>query len=172
MSLFIQCLGLTGSLCATVSAQFRSRRPMMALQLLSCCLWAAHFSLLGAWTGAANALLSLARTALFASEKAWARRPVWLWLFLGLCCLNPLLTWQGPASLLAGAASCFTTAALWCRDMRHTRRWLLADAPCWLLYDLCVGSWTGAAVEAAAFLSYLWAIFRLDRSPRRISPRK
>lgn len=167
MTFFIQGLGLAASLCAIVSAQFRSRHNLMAFQLASGLLWAAHFFLLGAQTGAASAVVSLLRTGLFASEKAGARRRFWLWLFLALYCLLPFITWQGAASLLAGAANCFTTMALWCRDTRQTRRWLLADAPCWLLYDLCIGSWSGVLAETVALGSYLAAILRLDRGPRR-----
>lgn len=164
--MLIQCIGFAGSFAAMISAQFRTRKIMLLLQTVSCLLWMIHYGALGALTGAISGLISLGRTLLFAYEKPWANKKYWLLLFLGFCLANIAFTWEGPQSLLAGAASCFTTLGVWMPDMKKTRLCFLADAPCWLCYSFLAGSWSGVLVESIAIISYISAIIRLDL-PRR-----
>lgn len=87
-----------------------------------------------------------------------------LWLALFLACYGaaPLLTWDGPYCLLLGAAMMLTTAALWTRNMRLTRLLFLLNSPPVFAYNLIAGSYTGAAIEVAAFCSFSLAVWRFD----------
>lgn len=87
-----------------------------------------------------------------------------LWLALFLACYGaaPLLTWDGPYCLLLGAAMMLTTAALWTRNMRLTRLLFLLNSPPVFAYNLIAGSYTGAAIEVAAFCSFALAVWRFD----------
>jgi len=161
-NILIQLIGFTGSTLAAVSVQFKSRRTMMLMQLLSCVFWVIHYGTLGAVTGAVSGILSFLRVAVMSSDKPWASGKRCLWLFLSLFLLNVVFTWSGPESILVGIASCCTTNALWTRDMRKSRLWFLADAPCWLVYNIVTGSVSGIIVESFALLSYISAIIRHD----------
>ncbi len=162
--LIIQVLGFAGCGAAMISAQFRTRKTMLLFQLVSCILWVAHYGMLGAMTGAVSGVLSLVRVLLFSLDTKCSRHPVCLVAILCACGANAVLTWAGIESLFAGLASCFTTIALWSKDMKHTRRWLLLDSPCWFLYDAMTCSVSGMILEGVAFVSYLLAIYRLDRT--------
>lgn len=55
-----------------------------------------------------------------------------------------------------------TTAALWTRNMRLTRLLFLLNSPPVFAYNLIAGSYTGAAIEVAAFCSFSLAVWRFD----------
>ena len=55
-----------------------------------------------------------------------------------------------------------TTAALWTRNMRLTRLLFLLNSPPVFAYNLIAGSYTGAAIEVAAFCSFALAVWRFD----------
>ena len=148
-----QILGLIGSLLAFTAVQTGSRRKIIGLQLVCCVLWVVQYVLLGAWTGVLINLLGLARGVVCAyNDRPWARSRLWL----------ALLTWDGPYCLLLGAAMMLTTAALWTRNMRLTRLLFLLNSPPVFAYNLIAGSYTGAAIEVAAFCSFALAVWRFD----------
>ena len=145
-----QILGLIGSLLAFTAVQTGSRRKIIGLQLVCCVLWVVQYVLLGAWTVCAY------------NDRPWARSRLWLALFLACYGAAPLLTWDGPYCLLLGAAMMLTTAALWTRNMRLTRLLFLLNSPPVFAYNLIAGSYTGAAIEVAAFCSFALAVWRFD----------
>lgn len=158
-----QILGLIGSLLAFTAVQTGSRRKIISLQLVCCVLWVVQYVLLGAWTGVLINLLGLARGVVCAyNDRPWARSRLWLALFLACYGAAPLLTWDGPYCLLLGAAMMLTTAALWTRNMRLTRLLFLLNSPPVFAYNLIAGSYTGAAIEVAAFCSFALAVWRFD----------
>ena len=161
-----QVLGLIGSLISFTSVQTGSRRKILLLQLLCCVLWIVQYGLLGAWTGVLINLLGLARGTVCAfNDRPWASSRWWLVLFLVCYGVSPLLTWDGPYCLLLGLAMMLTTVALWSRNMRLTRLLFLLNSPPVFLYNLIAGSYTSAAIEVAAFCSFVLAVWRFDIRP-------
>ena len=159
----IQALGLAGSLISLTSLQSGSRRRILLLQIFCCVLWIVHFALLGALTGVATNLLGLLRGIVCANNhRRWASSRGWLIFFLAGYGLSPLLTWDGPHCLLLGLAMMLTTLALWVRDMPLTRLLFLLNSPLVFAYDLMAGSYACAAIEVAAFSSFLLAVWRFD----------
>ena len=139
-----QILGLIGSLLAFTAVQTGSRRKIIGLQLVCCVLWVVQYVLLGAWTGVLINLLGLARGVVCAyNDRPWARSRLWLALFLACCGAAPLLSWDGPYCLLLGAA-------------------MMLTSPPVFAYNLIAGSYTGAAIEVAAFCSFALAVWRFD----------
>ena len=160
---FIQLIGLTGSVIAITALQSGSRKKILSLQALCCALWVAHYSLLGAYTGALINALGLGRAVVCScNDRGWAKSRLWLVFFLICYAVSPLLTWDGPHCLLLGGAMMLTTVALWVRDMRLTRLLFLLNSPLVLLYNLLAQSYSCAAVELAAFASFALAVWRFD----------
>ena len=159
----IQALGLTGSLISLTSLQSGSRRNILLLQVFCCVLWITHYALLGAFTGVLTNLLGLLRGIVCANNhRRWASGRGWLAFFLAAFALSPLLTWDGPHCLLLGLAMVLTTLGLWSRDLRRTRLLFLLNSPPMLAYNLLAGSYACAAIEVAAFTSFLLAVWRFD----------
>lgn len=163
----IQAVGLLGSAVVLASVQFNNRRVVLLAQAAACCLWIVHYWYLGAMTAVFTNFISFARSFVFYNnDKRWARGRFWLWLFVGLFLLNSALTWDGWPSLLPGAAMTCTTLALWTADTRRMRLFYLAGSPFWLGYDLLCGSYSCAATECVALVSYIVAVFRFDLGKR------
>lgn len=74
--------------------------------------------------------------------------------------------------MLLGLAMMLTTVALWSRNMRLTRLLFLLNSPPVFLYNLIAGSYTSAAIEVAAFCSFVLAVWRFDIRPTLARPRR
>ena len=159
----IQLIGLVGSVISFTSLQSGSRTKILSLQILCCVLWVVHYALLGAYTGALINCLGLGRAAVCSfNDRKWAKSPLWLGFFLICYAVSPLLTWDGAYCLLLGGAMMLTTVALWVHDMRLTRLLFLFNSPLVLVYNLIAQSYSSAAIEVVAFLSFLLAVWRFD----------
>lgn len=166
--LFIQALGLIPSVIALTSLQSGSRKRILILQLVCCSMWVAHYALLGAWTGVVINLLGLLRAAVCScNHRKWASSRLWLVFFLACYAISPLLTWDGPHCLLLGLAMMLTTVALWTHNMRVTRLLFLCNSPLILVYNFIARSYSCAAIEAVALISFMIAVWRFDIRPRR-----
>ena len=159
----IQLIGLVGSVISFTSLQSGSRTKILSLQILCCVLWVVHYALLGAYTGVLINILGLGRAVVCAfNDRPWAKNPLWLAFFLVCYAVSPLLTWNGPYCLLLGGAMMLTTVALWTHNMRLTRLLYLFNSPLVLVYNLIAQSYSSAAIEVVAFLSFLLAVWRFD----------
>ena len=158
-----QILGLIGSLLAFTAVQTGSRRKIIGLQLVCCVLWVVQYVLLGGVDGGAHQPAGPGpRRGVRLQRPALGPQPPLAGPLSGLLWGGPLLTWDGPYCLLLGAAMMLTTAALWTRNMRLTRLLFLLNSPPVFAYNLIAGSYTGAAIEVAAFCSFALAVWRFD----------
>ena len=158
-----QLIGLVGSVISFTSLQSGSRTKILSLQILCCVLWVVHYALLGAYTGVLINILGLGRAMVCAfNDRPWAKSPLWLAFFLVCYAVSPLLTWDGPYCLLLGGAMMLTTVALWTHNMRLARLLYLLNSPLVLVYNLIAQSYSSAAIEVVAFLSFLLAVWRFD----------
>ena len=166
--LFVQALGLVPSIIALTSLQSGSRKRILTLQLVCCVMWVAHYALLGAWTGVLINLLGLFRAVVCSyNDRKWASSKLWLIFFLVCYAASPLLTWDGPYCLLLGLAMMLTTVALWTHDMRLTRLLFLCNSPLVLVYNFIARSFSCAAIEVVALISFMIAVWRFDIRPKR-----
>lgn len=86
--------------------QQRKRGGLLLYKLISDLLWLLHYVFLGAYSGAAIALIGAIRELVFMNkEKRWAKPPFWLILFLLLSALTGFLTWAGVFSIFPCIAS-------------------------------------------------------------------
>ena len=169
----IQLIGLAGSVIAITALQSGSRKKILSLQILCCILWVVHYALLGAYTGVLINILGLGRAVVCSfNDRPWAKKTLWLAFFLVCYAVSPLLTWDGPYCLLLGLAMMLTTVALWSRNMRLTRLLYLLNSPLVLVYNLIAQSYSSAAIEVVAFLSFFLAVWRFDIRPGLARPRR
>ena len=161
--IFIQAIGLLGSLVVMLSVQFNNRKVALAAQAVACVLWITHYSALGATTAIFINVISIARSVVFYfNDRRWAKSKLWLWLFIVLFLGNSFLAWEGWWSILPSIGMCATTIALWVRDERKLRLLYFCSSPPWLVYNILCGSYSCAIVEAVALASYISAIYRFD----------
>jgi len=159
----IQAIGFLGSALVIGSMQFNNRRLILLAQAVACVLWSVHYSYLGAMTAVMINFISFSRSIVFYfNDRAWAKSRLWLWAFVTAFFLNSILTWDGPHSLLPGAAMIINSFGLWSQNTRKTRLSFLINSPLWLSYNIITGSVACAITESIAFVNYIIAIWRFD----------
>lgn len=164
--LLIQLLGLIPSAIAITSLQSDNRKRILVLQVLCNIMWGAQYIILGAFTGLATDIIGLFRAGLcYFNDKKWAKSKVWLWVLLLSYAFSAVITWDGFVSVLPCFSMMLTTIALWTHDMRKTRLLFLFNSPPIFLYNLLVKSYSCAAIEVIAFISFIIAIYRFDVRP-------
>ena len=108
-------------------------------------------------------MISFIRTLIFSQNgKKWASSPIWLYVFIFLMIVTGILTWQNAWDLLPIAGSILSTVALWMKKEKNIRLISLTVGPCWLIYNLVKGAWSGALNEVLAMTSIVIGLIRND----------
>ena len=159
----VQTIGFVATGIFILSYQVKSNRRLYLLQLIGNLLFCIQFFLLDARSGCLSLAVNIIRNAMLMkyNDWEWVRWKGWPYLFSGLIGAVVWGTWNGPLSLLVLAASVSTTFGYWSNNARAIR---LANAlcasPCWLCYDVAVGSWGGVLNESFMIVSILVSILR------------
>lgn len=162
-TLLIQAIGFLAVIMYLVSFQFKSNRTLVSFQLAGNLLFALQFLLLGAASGSLSLLVSSIRNILLLNRGhwGWVNRRGFAAFFCVCYGLVAILTWEGPLSLLALLPSLSGTLSFWLNSARLIRLSnLFCACPCWLAYDILIGSWGGVLNETITMASILISIYR------------
>ena len=160
---FIQGIGFLAVAVFILSYQIKSNRRLFLLQLIGSALFCLQFFLLDAKSGCLSLAVNILRNALMMKYNDWKWvQKKWCPVLIALLFTGVLLlTWNGPVSLLAFAASVTSTFAYWTNSPRKIRTVnLVCASPCWLLYDVIVHSLGGILSESITILSILVSFIR------------
>ena len=119
--------------------------------------------MLGALSGCLSLVVNILRNALMMkyNDWKWVRKKWCPLIIVLLFALVLVLTWNGPVSLLAFAASVTSTIAYWTNSPRKIRMVnLLCASPCWLVYDVIVFSIGGIISESFTIASIIISLIR------------
>lgn len=144
----------------------RSRRRILALQVLSSLLFGLHYVLLGAVTGAAMCLAGAAQglAAVLLRDRAARLGVFGATVAAGLAVTAA--TWSGPPSLCAQGGQLLSAAGRLRRSAQSLRWCFLAAEGFWVSHNWMVGSRWGLASDALA-LGMLAAGLWRGRAARR-----
>ena len=159
----IQGIGFVAVALFIASYQIKSNRWLFLLQLLGSLLFCIQFFMLGALSGCLSLVVNILRNALMMkyNDWKWVRKKWCPLIIVLLFALVLVLTWNGPVSLLAFAASVTSTIAYWTNSPRKIRMVnLLCASPCWLVYDVIVFSIGGIISESFTIVSILISLIR------------
>ena len=163
MKIAAQIVGLAGIVCSLLSFQQKERKHVMLFQMTSSALFCIQLFMVGAITGGCVDSISFVRTAVFSqNDKKWASSPIWLGVFIVAMIATGILTWQDGWSILPIIGSILSTIALWMKKSSHIRIISLFVGPCWLIYNLIHGAYTGALNEVLAMTSIVIGMVRHD----------
>ena len=131
----------------------KDSRRLLTIQMIGNALFLLQYVLLNAYTGFAGVVILVGSSlvqVLRMQGNAAASRKEWKWAFMIASTAICGATWQDWFSILP----CVGTAAFiwsnWTGDANIIRRWkVLAVGPCWIVYNLHVASYAGAASEFA-----------------------
>ena len=167
LNTFAQIIGIFGLICSLLSFQMKNRKWIMAFQMTASLSFSTQLFMLGAVTGGCVDMISFIRTMIFSqNSKKWASSPVWLYVFIVIMFLTGILTWQNAWDILPIAGSILSTVALWMKREKHIRLISLTVGPCWLVYNLVKGAWSGALNEVLAMTSIVIGLIRNDREKK------
>ena len=161
--IIIQGIGFLGLLAFIVSYQIKSNRKLFLIQMVGVLLFASQFLLMGAFSGCFSLFLTAVRNILMSKYKdwQWLKHKVCPVLICLLFTVILIFTWAGPISLLAYVASVVSTIFYWTNDARKLRLAnLFVCSPCWIIYDVIVGSIGGVASESLTMISIIISIYR------------
>ena len=122
-----------------------------------------HYLLLGGYTGMMTNLVSCGTNLVYYSriKKGKSTLPFQI-IFATLFVILGVLSWHGPISLLVIVAKVVSSVAMGNKNPRVIRILNLISGPCWLAYNIYVGSVAGIISDSFMIISVIIAIMRLD----------
>ncbi len=166
-----QIVGILGLVCSLLSFQMKKRKRIMAFQMTASLLFSTQLFLLGAVTGGCLDLISFFRTIVFSQNgKKWASSRWWLYAFIVIMIFAGVFTWKNAWDILPIVGSVLSTIALWMKSEKRIRVISLGVGPCWLIYNLVKGAWSGAINEVLAMTSIVIGLLRYDMRNRSEAP--
>lgn len=173
MNIAAQIVGIFGIAFSLLSFQLKQRKHIMLFQMTASLMFSAQLFMVGAITGGCLDMISFIRTLIFSNNtKKWASSPLWLFGFIGVMIATGIMTWENPWSLLPILGSILSTVALWMKKERNIRLISLLVGPCWMVYNIVTGAYTGALSEVIAMTSIVIGLLRHDRKKKEITTQK
>ena len=167
MNIAAQIVGIFGIVLSLLSFQLKQRKYIMLFQMTASLMFSAQLFMVGAITGGCLDMISFVRTLIFANNsKKWASSPLWLVGFICVMIATGIMTWENAWSLLPILGAVLSTVALWMKEEKYIRLISLFVGPCWPIYNLVNGAYTGAANEVLAMTSIVIGMIRHDRKKR------
>lgn len=164
MNIAAQIVGIFGIVLSLLSFQLKQRKYIMLFQMTASLMFSAQLFMVGAITGGCLDLISFVRTLIFANNsKKWASSPLWLAGFILVMIATGIMTWENLWSILPILGSILSTVALWMKRERNIRLVSLLVGPCWMVYNIVTGAYTGALSEVIAMTSIVIGLLRHDR---------
>lgn len=156
-----QGIGFLGTLGGVLWPLMRSRTGMLAVQAADSAIFALHYLLIGADTGAYMNLLSAgqAAAAIPLGHNRWFRY-VYLAL-LPVIAFGLSLTWHGTPSLFAAAATALMSLGRYQLSIVHFRVYMALAIPCWFTHNIMVQSYPGMASDVAGMAINGIMLFRI-----------
>ena len=149
--IFAQILSIIAMTIALLSFQQKTQKRIVLFQFCSSFLFAVHFLLLGAITGALLNFMAAGRALIYSKrDQKWAASPFWILLFSIL-----------PFGIY-GASFAFFGISFRMKQAAQVRLFSLISSPLWLIYNIFNFSIGGILTESFSLISILIGILRLD----------
>ena len=145
-----------------ISFQQNDKRKILWIQAGSAAVFAAHFILLGAFTGMAMNFVEIPRNLVFAHIGGRPRQWAWTAVFVAAFVILGILAWENLFSLFPVCAMSLSTVVFSLQNPRGIRFFSLPVSALWMTYNLIVLSVAGTLTEGFCLCSILIAIFRFD----------
>ena len=160
-SIFIQAIGLFGTVLFFLSYQCRNNRTLFRVQFVSYLCYTTHLLMLGAITGGISYVLNTVRSFCLGSRSRFLKGKI---MCAALCVMQVaalIFTWDGWWSILPVAANIAATVGGYTYSPKKIRLvGMLVNSPLWIIYDGIIGSWAGILDEIVTEISMIVSIFR------------
>ena len=118
----------------------KKRSRIIILKFISDFLWAINHFLLKAYSGAFLFVSGMARETVFffRGKYKWANSKLWLFLFLILSIISPLLKWQGLVTILPAIGTIIAVFGFYSQKTMTNKSLNLIAQLLWLIYGICI----------------------------------
>lgn len=163
MFIAAQLVGIVGIVINMIIYQQKSRTGLLVCKLLSDVASLIHFLLLGAFSGAAIALIGCFRELAFLKfSKESKTGKVLMGVFIVVSLISATLTWQSAFSILPAIASIISVIGFSQGSPRLSRILSFPISACMGTYAVSVASYTVVANEIFTVTSSMIGIIRHD----------
>jgi len=163
MDLFIQIIGIVAMGVSALSYLQKKTVSILLVQIASTILFATHFFMLGAFSGALLNVLSMLRNIIICFKKEkWATPKIWFPVFAILFAIAVYFSGDGLLGILPFAGCMFMSIGLHIDNSTVARRYIICSSPCWLIYNAINLSIGGVIAEIINLISLVSSIIRYD----------
>lgn len=157
-----QIIGIIAAVILWSAFQCKNTKRLFFLQLISATLFSLHFLFLGAYTGMLLNLVEVLRSfLLYKGEKRWASHPAAMLIIMLMFIVSGIITWDGWISILPTVSMVLGTLFMWSRNGKILRyAQLFFISPCWLIYNIAMGSIAGVLTESVNIISVIVSLVR------------
>ena len=159
--LFIQGIGILGTVLFFLSYQCKQNKNLFRVQFVSYLCYTTHLLMLGAVTGGISYILNTVRSFCLGSKHSFLKGN---WMCAIICSLQMVtlyFTWGGWWSILPVAANIAATIGGYTYNGQKIRAvGIFINSPLWIVYDIIVGSWAGILDEVVSEASMILSIYR------------
>ena len=160
-NIWIQAVGVAGTVIFFLSFQCKSNKNLFRVQFLSYFCYTTHLLLLGAVTGGISYVLNTVRSFCLSSENRFLKSRRMCAILCALQLATLIFTWSGWISVLPIVANIASTVGGYTHNARKIRTvGMFINSPLWIIYDIAVGSWAGILDEVIGEASMLISILR------------
>ena len=159
--LFIQGIGILGTVLFFLSYQCKTNKNLFRVQFLSYLCYTIHLLMLGATTGGISYILNTVRSFCLGSKYSFLKGKPMCAIICAAQVVTLFFTWGGWWSILPVAANIASTIGGYTHNARKIRiAGMFINSPLWIIYDIIVGSWAGILDEVISEASMIISIYR------------
>ena len=170
LKIIAQVLGFMGAAFVVVGMQQKKYKQIFMCKIANQFLGGVHYLLLGGYTGMMTNLASCVTSCIYYFRvKNGKSTLLFQIIFATMFVILGVLSWHGAISILVIIAKVISSVAMGNKNPRVIRILNLISGPCWLVYNIYVGSIAGMISDSLMITSVLIAIIRLDIFPKKES---
>lgn len=161
-----QILGISAVIAFLLSFQFKKRRNILVVNIVSRVLYVLQYVVLGAFEGAVLDFLGMVSSVIAKYKEKQFVRKNWIFFLIvidAVLIMAGLLFYADIFSLFAIAGVVFEITALWLTNESYIRKLSLVSTPFWFVYNVANHAYGSAVGSFLAMISIIIAMVRYDR---------
>lgn len=163
IQLIAQLIVLVGTVIVIIGMQQKKYGHIVLCKIINEFLAAVHYIFLGGYTGMAANFASCLTNGVYWYHISRDKSTLLFQILFGAMFVGlGILSWHGLVSLFVIAAKLISSVSLGIKNPKIIRILNLISNPCWLCYNIFVGSYAAMLTDIAITLSTLIAFLRLD----------
>lgn len=161
--LLAQIIGFIGTAFIVIGMQQKKYDHIVLCKIANSFLSSVHYLFLGGYTGMCINLASCFTNAVYwRRNKLGKSNLIFQILFGAMFVALGLLSWHSPFSMFVIIAKLISSVAMGIHNPRIIRILNLISFPCWLIYNIHMGSFSGIISDSLSITSVVIGIIRLD----------